>query len=71
MLSGKPSCTNLGYIAFGQQESHDSWSMVEDGYGSKSSPRLIERPVILQVTNQHLRSNSAPSNLEGRQGRHG
>jgi hypothetical protein len=42
MLSGKPSCTNLGYIAFGQQDSHDTWSMVEDGYGSKSSPRLID-----------------------------
>ncbi|KAH0563024.1 hypothetical protein GP486_002411 [Trichoglossum hirsutum] len=47
---GQTKRTNLGYIAFGQQHSTDSWSMVEDGYGSESLLHLMIRPVLCTAT---------------------
>lgn len=50
MLSGQIKRTNIGYIAFAQQQSTDSWSMVEDGYGSESLLHLMIRPVLCAAT---------------------
>jgi hypothetical protein len=68
MLSGQTRRTSLGYIAFAQQDSTDSWSMAEDGYGSEFLPHLTIRPVICTPTDIFY-SNSSPGNLESRQGR--